>query len=109
MSAEIAMSGSYFDDVLLDPQRYGIENATDKLRRPGAVRRRRDTVCTGSIVGHSYGGRSRGARRGAFLRVPRDTPRAMERCSISSNAVSWELGQCWHICEMAFITGQCSE
>jgi len=25
-SAEIAMSGSYFDDVLRDPRRYGIEN-----------------------------------------------------------------------------------
>ena len=37
-SAEIAMSGSYFDDVLRDPRRYGIENTTDKLRRPGAVR-----------------------------------------------------------------------
>jgi hypothetical protein len=49
-SAEIAMSGSYFDDVLRDPRRYGIENNTDKLRRPGAVRRRRDAVCTESIV-----------------------------------------------------------
>jgi len=38
-SAEIAMSGSYFDDVLRDPRRYGIENTTDKERRPGAVRR----------------------------------------------------------------------
>ena len=51
-SAEIAMSGSYFDDVLRDPRRYGIENTTDKLRRPGAVRRRRDAVCTESIVGN---------------------------------------------------------
>jgi hypothetical protein len=56
-SAEIAMSGSYFDDVLRDPRRYGIENTTDKLRRPGAVRRRRDAVCTESIVGHSEKGR----------------------------------------------------
>jgi hypothetical protein len=47
------MSGSYFDDVLRDPRRYGIENTTDKLRRPGAVRRRRDAVCTESIVGYS--------------------------------------------------------
>ncbi len=39
-SAEIAMSGSYFDDVLRDPRRYGIENTTDKVRRPGAVRRK---------------------------------------------------------------------
>jgi len=53
-SAEIAMSGSYFDDVLRDPRRYGIENTTDKVRRPGAVRRRRDAVCTERIVGHSY-------------------------------------------------------
>jgi hypothetical protein len=53
-SAEIAMSGSYFDDVLRDPRRYGIENTTDKLRLPGAVRRRRAAVCTESIVGHSY-------------------------------------------------------
>ena len=45
-SAEIAMSGSYFDDVLRDPRRYGIENTTDKVRRRGAVRRRRDAVCT---------------------------------------------------------------
>ena len=29
-SAEIAMNGSYFDDVLRDPRRYGIENTTDK-------------------------------------------------------------------------------
>jgi hypothetical protein len=49
-SAEIAMSGSYFDDVLRDPWRYGIENTTDKVRRPGPVRRRRDTVCTERIV-----------------------------------------------------------
>ena len=56
-SAEIAMSGSYFDDVLRDPRRYGIENTTDKLRRPGAVRRRRAAVCTESIVGHSEIGR----------------------------------------------------
>ena len=50
-SAEIAMSGSYFDDVLRDPRRYGIENTTDKVRRPGAVRRRRDAVCTERVVG----------------------------------------------------------
>jgi hypothetical protein len=49
-SAEIAMSGSYFDDVLRDPRRYGIENTTDKVRRPGAVRRRRDAVCTVRFV-----------------------------------------------------------
>jgi hypothetical protein len=49
-SAEIAMSGSYFDDVLLDPRRYGIENTTDKVRRPGAVRLRRDAVCTERVV-----------------------------------------------------------
>jgi hypothetical protein len=48
--AEIAMSGSYFDDVLRDPRRYGIENTTDKVRRRGAVRRRRDAVCTERIV-----------------------------------------------------------
>ena len=54
-SAEIAISGSYFDDVLRDPRRYGIENTTDKVRRPGAVRRRRDAVCTERIVAHSYG------------------------------------------------------
>ena len=52
-SAEIAMSGSYFDDVLCDPRRYGIENTTDKVRRRGAVRRRRDAVCTERIVGDS--------------------------------------------------------
>ena len=52
-SAEIEMSGSYFDDVLRDLRRYGIENTTDKVRRPGAVRRRRDAVCTERIVGHS--------------------------------------------------------
>jgi hypothetical protein len=51
-SAEIAMSGSYFDYVLLDPRRYGIENTTDKVRRPSAVRLRRDAVCTERIVGH---------------------------------------------------------
>jgi hypothetical protein len=45
-SAEIALSGSYFDDVLRDPRRYAIENTTDKVRPPGAVRRRRDTACT---------------------------------------------------------------
>jgi hypothetical protein len=50
-SAEIAMSGSYFDDVLRDPRRYGFENTTDKVRRRGAVRRRRDAVCTERIVG----------------------------------------------------------
>lgn len=49
-SAEIAMSGSYFDDVLLDPRRYGIENTTDKVRRPSAVRLRRYAVCTERIV-----------------------------------------------------------
>jgi hypothetical protein len=51
-SAEIAMSGSYFDDVLLDPRRYGIENTTDKVRRPGAVRLGRDAVGTERIVSH---------------------------------------------------------
>jgi hypothetical protein len=51
-SAEIAMSGSYFDDVLRDVRRYGIENTTDKECRPGAVPRRRDAVCTERIVGH---------------------------------------------------------
>ena len=55
-SAEIAMSGSYFDDVLCDPRRYGIENTTDKVRRLGAVRRRRDAVCTERIVGDSEKG-----------------------------------------------------
>jgi hypothetical protein len=50
-SAEIAMSGSYFDDVLRDPRRYGIKNTTDKVRRPGAVRRRRDAVCTAHVLG----------------------------------------------------------
>jgi hypothetical protein len=55
-SAEIAMSGSYFDDVLRDPRRYGIENTTDKVRRRGAVRRRRDAVCTERIVGDSEKG-----------------------------------------------------
>jgi hypothetical protein len=50
-SAEIAMSGSYFDDVLRDPRRYGIKNTTDKVRRPAAVRRRRDAVCTERVVG----------------------------------------------------------
>jgi hypothetical protein len=49
-SAEIAIGGSYFDDVLRDPRRYGIENTTDKVRRPGAVRPRRDGVCTERIV-----------------------------------------------------------
>ena len=55
-SAEIAKSGPYFDDVPRDPRRYGIENTTDKVRRPGAVRRRRDAVCTERIVGHSEEG-----------------------------------------------------
>jgi hypothetical protein len=32
-SAEIAKSGSYFDDVTRDPLPYGIENTTDKVRR----------------------------------------------------------------------------
>jgi hypothetical protein len=50
-SAEIAMSGSYFDDVLRDPRRYGIKNTTEKVRRPAAVRRRRDAVCTERVVG----------------------------------------------------------
>src|ERR1700686_4601073 len=59
-SAEIAMSGSYFDDGLRDPRRYGIENTTDKLRRPGAVRRRRAAVCTESIVSHSENARKAG-------------------------------------------------
>jgi hypothetical protein len=68
-SAEIAMSGSYFDDVLRDPRRYGIENTTDKVRRPGAVRRRRDAVCTERIVGHSYksSSRSRSSQRQSQL------------------------------------------
>src|SRR4051794_38541972 len=48
-SAEIAMSGSYFDHVLRDPRHYGIENTTDKVRRRGAVRRTRDDVCTERI------------------------------------------------------------
>ena len=38
-SAEIAKSGSYFDDVLRDPRRYGIENTTDKVRRPRSTTR----------------------------------------------------------------------
>jgi hypothetical protein len=41
---------SYFDEVLRDPRRYGIENTTDKVRGPGAVRPR-DAVCTERIVG----------------------------------------------------------
>lgn len=32
-SAEIAMSASYFDDLLRDPRRCGIENTSDKMRR----------------------------------------------------------------------------
>jgi hypothetical protein len=40
--------------VTRDPRPYGIENTTDKVRRPGAVRRRRDAVCTERIVRHSY-------------------------------------------------------
>lgn len=51
-AAEIAMSGSYFHDVLLDPRRYGIENTTDKVRRPGAVRLRCDAVGTEHVVSH---------------------------------------------------------
>ena len=66
-SAEIAMSGSYFDDVLRDPRRYGIENTTDKLRRPGAVRRRRDAVCTESIVGDPEIGNRRTLEECGFL------------------------------------------
>jgi hypothetical protein len=50
-SAEIAMIGSYFYDVLLDPRRYGIKSTTDKMRRPGALRRRRNAVCTERVVG----------------------------------------------------------
>src|SRR5580704_3323146 len=53
-SAEIAKSGSYFDDVTRDPRPYGIENTTDKVRRPGAVPRRRDAVFTERIVAYSY-------------------------------------------------------
>jgi hypothetical protein len=45
------MSGSYSDDALRDPRRYGIKNTTDKVRRPGAVRRRRDAVCTAHVLG----------------------------------------------------------
>jgi hypothetical protein len=51
-SAEIAMSGSYFDGVLRDPRRYGIKNTTDKVRRPGAVPRRRD-ACARSVLSAS--------------------------------------------------------
>jgi hypothetical protein len=54
-NAEMAMSGSYFDDVLRDPRRYGIENTTDKVRRWGAVRRRRDAVCAERIGGSEKG------------------------------------------------------
>ena len=52
-SAEIAIWADRisFDDVLHDPRRYGIKNTTDKVRRPGAVRRRRDAVCTERVVG----------------------------------------------------------
>src|ERR1700685_4054518 len=57
-SAEIAKSGSYFDDVTRDPRPHGIENTTDKVRRPGAVRRRRDAVCTERIVGELDKGES---------------------------------------------------
>ena len=35
---------------------YGIENTTDKVRLPGAVRRRRDAVCTERIVAYSDNG-----------------------------------------------------
>lgn len=52
-SAEIAMSGSYFDDVLRDPRSYGSENITGKVRRTAAIRRRRGAVCTERIVGIS--------------------------------------------------------
>jgi len=40
-SAEIAKSGSYFDDVTRDPRPYGIENITDKspTRTEGSKRR----------------------------------------------------------------------
>jgi hypothetical protein len=52
-SAEIAIWADRisFDDVLRDPRRYGIKNTTDKVRRPGAVRRRRDAVCTARVLG----------------------------------------------------------
>jgi hypothetical protein len=76
-SAEIAMSGSYFDDVLRDPRRYGIENTTDKVRRPGAVRRRRDAVFTERIVAYSYKAQIDPAappRKQSILRPDRDLP-----------------------------------
>ena len=68
-SAEIAMSGSYFDDVLRDPRRYGIKNTTDKVRRPGAVRRRRDAVCT-ERISRSLGECGRGSRWELIIRTP---------------------------------------
>jgi hypothetical protein len=49
-SAEIAMSGSYFDDVLRDPRRYRIENTTDKVRRRGAVRRELPASLRSAVV-----------------------------------------------------------
>ena len=70
-SAEIAMSGSYFDDVLRDPGRYGIENTTDKVRRPGAVRRRRDAVCTERIVSYPDTGQKRQYSIGSARRKSR--------------------------------------
>jgi len=48
-SAEIAKSGSYFDDVTRDPRPYGIENTTDKVRRP-ALFDEDATPCAPSVL-----------------------------------------------------------
>jgi hypothetical protein len=78
-SAEIAMSGSYFDDVLRDPRCYGIENTTGKVRRPGAVRRRRDAVCTERIVGDTAQRSKSGRTPTTILRVARIATAVMSR------------------------------
>jgi hypothetical protein len=78
-SAEIAMSGSYFADVLRDPRRYGIENTTDKVRQRDAVRRRRDAVCTERIVGDSEKG-------------PPESPVPCSSRHLTENALLVELG-----------------
>jgi hypothetical protein len=50
-SAGMAMSGSYFDDGLRDPRRYGVEAITGRSELVGRCSTRCDAVCAERIVG----------------------------------------------------------
>jgi len=69
-SAEIAKSGSYFDDVTRDPLPYGIENTTDKVRR--ALCDEDATPCAPSVLSAFRTKTHAATVSGGFLRMAHD-------------------------------------